>query len=269
MTQEQHFDVAAYALGVLDERDATIFEDHLIDCPACAIELESLLPVVDILADVDADALVATEQSRRDGIILKKMIGEVRRERRQANSRRLYSLAAAVVVFAMLSIGALFAGAKWLAPADNGKPGTVVAQASTRPGPAGSSAELDPLPLSDNGAGIGGVALPGKVWTGADPRSGVEFAVGLAEKDMGTQITYVVSNIRGPKNCRLVLVHRDGSTETSSTWHVGEKGWGTPANPNQLIASALTATSRDDIAHVRVEEVDTKGTGSTLAQLPQ
>jgi starch synthase len=70
MTQEQHFDVAAYALGVLDERDAARFEDHLIDCPACAIELESLLPVVDILSDVDADALVATEQSRRDGVVL-------------------------------------------------------------------------------------------------------------------------------------------------------------------------------------------------------
>ena len=114
MTQEQHFDVASYALGVLDERDASRFEDHLIDCPTCAIELESLLPVVDILSDVDADALVAAEQSRRDGLVLKTMIGEVKQERRRANSRRLYSLAAAVVVFAMLSIGALFAGGQWL-----------------------------------------------------------------------------------------------------------------------------------------------------------
>ncbi|WP_203709573.1 zf-HC2 domain-containing protein, partial [Actinoplanes digitatis] len=114
MTQEQHFDVAAYALGVLDDRDAARFEDHLIDCATCAIELESMLPVVDILSDVDADALVATEQSRRDGLMLKKMIVEVKQERRRANSRRLYSLAAAVVVFAMLSIGALFAGGQWL-----------------------------------------------------------------------------------------------------------------------------------------------------------
>src|SRR6185295_11798001 len=52
MMQEQHFDVAAYALGVLDERDAARFEDHLIDCATCAIELESMLPVVDILSDV-------------------------------------------------------------------------------------------------------------------------------------------------------------------------------------------------------------------------
>src|SRR4030095_11953454 len=58
MMQEQHFDVAAYALGVLDERDAARFEDHLIECPACAVQLESFLQVADILADVDADALV-------------------------------------------------------------------------------------------------------------------------------------------------------------------------------------------------------------------
>src|ERR687893_186327 len=89
-------------------------------CPACAVELESFLQVADILADVDADALVAAEESRKDGLVLKKMIGEVKRERRRANSRRLYSLAAAVVVFAMLSIGALFAGAQWLAPEPNG-----------------------------------------------------------------------------------------------------------------------------------------------------
>ena len=46
MNKEQHFDVAAYALGVLDERDSARFEDHLIECGACAIELESLLPVL-------------------------------------------------------------------------------------------------------------------------------------------------------------------------------------------------------------------------------
>src|SRR5690348_15604781 len=186
MTQEQHFDVAAYALGVLDERDAARFEDHLIDCPACAIELESLLPVVDILSDVDADALVATEQSRRDGIMLKTMIGEVKRERRRANSRRLYSLAAAVVVFAMLSIGALFAGGQWLGGSD--------APTSEQR----SSTQLDPLPLAQGGTGIGGPDLKGERLTGTDPRSGVVADVGLERKDWGTQVSFAVSNIKGP-----------------------------------------------------------------------
>jgi Putative zinc-finger len=259
MTQEQHFDVAAYALGVLDERDAARFEDHLIECATCAIELESLLPVVDILADVDADALVATEQSRRDGLVLKSMISEVKKERRHANSRRLYSLAAAVVVFAMLSIGALFAGAKWFAP-DPKSPATTTAQRS--------SSQLDPLPLADGGPGIGGTPLPGTAYNGADPRTGVRLDAGLEKKDWGTQISFAVSNIKGPLTCRLVAVHTDGNTEPLTTWTVAAKGWGTAENPPPLLLTAVTATSRDDIAHLQIQSVDPKGVPTNLVTAP-
>ncbi|MFI7321846.1 zf-HC2 domain-containing protein [Streptomyces venezuelae] len=39
---ERHRDAGAYALGVLDEADAFRFEDHLMDCPACLLELGEL-----------------------------------------------------------------------------------------------------------------------------------------------------------------------------------------------------------------------------------
>jgi hypothetical protein len=253
MTQDQHFDVASYALGVLDERDAARFEDHLIECPACAIELESLLPVVDILSEVDADALVATEQSRKDGVVLKQMIGEVRTERRKANSRRLYSLAAAVVVFAMLSIGALFAGANWLAPTKT----VPEAAASTTPADAGSK-ELDPLPNPD--VGLGGLDLGGDVHDATDSRTGVAALVGFEEKDWGTQISFAVSNIKGPKVCKLVATRTNGETETLSTWKVGEKGWGTAEQEQPLLLQAATSLRRDEIALVSVQEVTDKGT---------
>jgi hypothetical protein len=255
MTQE-HMDVAAYALGVLDERDAARFEDHLMECPTCAIELESLLPVVDILADVDAEALVATEQSRRDDLILKKMIVEVKRERRQANSRRLYSLAAAVVVFAMLSIGALFAGAKWFAP-DQAQP--PVAQRT------GNPTQLDPLPPP---GGIGGPDLPGERYSGKDARTGVSLDYGLEKKDMGTQVSFAVSNITGPKTCQLVAVRTDGSKDVIASWTVGEKGWGTAAQPRPLTLQAMTALPRDQIAHLLVQSVAANGTPDQLVRVP-
>lgn len=259
MTQEQHFDVAAYALGVLDDRDAERFEDHLIDCATCAIELESMLPVVDILSDVDADALVATEQSRRDGIVLKKMISEVKRERRRANSRRLYSLAAAVVVFAMLSIGALFAGGQWLAPEP--RSGSSLDQPR-------NSKQLDPLPLSEGGVGIGGPDLAGERLGSTDARSGVRADVALEPKDWGTQVSFAVSNIRGPLTCRLVAVRTDGSSEVLSTWQVGDKGWGTAAQPDPLLLVAATALPRDEIAHLQVQSIDDKGATETLVRVP-
>jgi hypothetical protein len=264
MTQEQHFDVASYALGVLDEFDAARFEDHLIECPTCAVELESMLPVVDILAEIDAPSFVATEQSRQDGIILHRMIGEVKTERRRANSRRLYTLAAAVVVFAMLSIGALFAGGKWLTP---DKASTTASSPTVQRQP-GDSSQLDPLPLSDGGSGIGGPELTGEKVSGTDPRSGVSLDAAFQAKDWGTQIQFAVSNIKGPLTCRLVAVQTDGSTDVLSTWMVGDKGWGTAANPEPLLLPAVTALPRAEIAHLQVQSVDASGNATTLVRVP-
>jgi hypothetical protein len=258
MMQEQHFDVAAYALGVLDERDAARFEDHLIECPACAVELESFLQVADILADVDADALVAAEESRQDGLLLKKVIGEVKRERRQANSRRLYSLAAAVVVFAMLSIGALFAGGRLFAP---DQPQAPVAQRSSGP------TQLDPLPLGE-GSGLGGPDLTGERMGNTDARSGVRLDAALEPKDWGTQVQFAVSNIKGPLTCRLVAVRTDGGSEVLSTWTVGENGWGTAQRPEALVLPAVTSLPRADIAHLQIQSVSGNGATETLVTTP-
>ncbi|WP_433296488.1 zf-HC2 domain-containing protein [Actinoplanes sp. CA-030573] len=257
MTQEEHYDVASYALGVLDDHDAARFEDHLIECPRCAYELESFVQVADLLADVDASAVVAAEEVKQDGIVLHKMLGEVRHERRRANSRRLYSLAAAVVIFAMLSIGALFAGGKWFAPD----------QKATTPTAQRGSSQLDPLPNTDDG-GFGGPDLTGQRYSGSDPRTGVHLDVAMEKKDWGTQISFAISNIKGPKECRLLAVHTDGTTEPLVSWNVGEQGWGTAAKPEPLMLQAITATPREDIAHIQVQEVAANGAGDTLVRVP-
>ena len=258
MTQEEHFDVASYALGVLDDRDAARFEDHLIGCARCTHELDSFLEVAELLSDVDADAVIAAEESRRDGVVLQQMIGEVKHERRRATSRRLYSLAAAVVLVAMLSIGALFAGAKWLGR-DQQAPATPVAQRG--------SSQLDPLP-NPNGPGIGGPELTGQRYGNADPHTGVRADVALEKKDWGTQISFAISNIKGPKVCRLVAVHTDGISEPLVSWSVGPVGWGTAANPQPLLLQAVTATPREQIAHLQVQEITAAGASETLVSVP-
>ena len=256
MTREDHFDVAAYALGVLEERDAARFEEHLAECPSCALELESFLPVVDVLADIDAEAMAAVERSHREGVVLRTMIGEVAQERRQAGRRRWYALAAGVVVFLVLVTGALFAGGQWFGSGRGAAP--ISAQRSTT---------IDPLPLP--GPGIGGRDLPGDRYENSDPRTGVGLAVGLEKKDWGTQVSFAVSNIQGPLICRLVAVRTDGSTEVLSSWTVAPgQGWGTGASPAPLLLMAVTAIPRDDIAHLQVQSVDSKGTAQTLVRAP-
>ncbi|MBO3736007.1 hypothetical protein [Actinoplanes flavus] len=258
MTQEQHYDVASYALGILDDRDAAQFEDHLIDCAQCAYELESFVQVADVLATVDAEAFVAAERAERDGAVLNRMMREVGAERQRANSRRLYSLAAAVVVFAMLSIGALFAGGKWLAPDQAG---------TTETGAQGGASQLDQLPSAD-GVAIGGTKLPGDNYSGTDNRTNVAAAVGLLKKDWGTQVSFAVANISGPKTCALFVVRTDGTAEKVADWTVTETGWGTAANPTPLMLQAVTATPRDKIAHVQVQEITSTGAGETLVRVP-
>ncbi|MDI6103219.1 hypothetical protein QLQ12_31885 [Actinoplanes sp. NEAU-A12] len=256
--QDQHYDVASYALGILDDRDAAAFEDHLIDCAQCAYELESFVQVADVLATVDGEAFVAAERAERDGLVLNKMLREVGVERQRANSRRLYSLAAAVVVFAMLSIGALFAGGKWLAPDAPAAPDNT----------AKGSTQLDPLPAAD-GVAIGGTKLPGENYSGTDRRTNVSAVVGLLKKDWGTQVSFAVGAISGPKKCGLFLVRRNGTTEKVAEWTVGEKGWGTAANPAPLMLQAVTSTPPEDIPHVQVQEIGANGApGETLVRVP-
>ena len=219
-------------------------------------DLESFIQVADILADVDADALVAAEESRKDGLVLKQMIGEVKKERRRANSRRLYSLAAAVVVFAMLSIGALFAGGQWFGTDQQAPP---TAQRSSGP------EQLDPLP--PNG-GIGGPDLTGERMGSTDARSGVRLDAALEPKDWGTQVQFVVSNIKGPLTCRLVAVRTNGGSVELSSWNVGEKGWGTAERQEPLLLTAVSALPRSEIAHLQVQAVDANGTAKTLVTAP-
>jgi hypothetical protein len=257
MTQDQHYDVASYALGILDDRDAASFEDHLIDCAQCAYELESFVEVADVLATVDGEAFEAAERAERDGAVLNKMLRDVGVERQRANSRRLYSLAAGVVVFAMLSIGALFAGGQWLAP-DGDNPGVAT--------PAEAANKLDPLP--PGGVAIGGTKLPGKNYTSEDSRTGVSAVVGLLKKDWGTQVSFAVAGVTGPKECALFLVRRDGTSEKVAAWTVGEKGWGTAANKEPLMLQAVTSTPVADIAHVQVQEITESGAGETLVRVP-
>lgn len=257
MMREDHFDVAAYALGVLDERDAARFEEHLAECPTCALELESFLPVVDVLADIDAEAMAAVEQSHHEGVVLRTMIGEVAHERHRAGRRRLYALAAGVVLFMVLAVGALFAGGQWF-----GSGHTPVPSAQR------SSSQIDQLPPNE-GVDIGGTDLPGDRYQNTDPRTGVALAVGLEKKDWGTQVSFAVANVQGPLTCRLVAVRTDGSTEVLSTWTVpAGQGWGTGTSPAPLLLMAVTAIPRDDIAHLQVQSVDSAGATQTLVRAP-
>ncbi|GII53349.1 hypothetical protein Pth03_17380 [Planotetraspora thailandica] len=52
-----HFDVAAYALGVLDDGDVEAFEAHLDECADCRRELLDAGETLDMLEDLKLDSV--------------------------------------------------------------------------------------------------------------------------------------------------------------------------------------------------------------------
>jgi hypothetical protein len=243
-----HKDVASYALGVLDPADAARFEDHLALCDACAVELESLLPVTALLSHVDGDSFVQVEESVREGRMLDEMVNAVAYERSRARARRMFSLAAGVVALI------LFSGLSIVAGMTVGGDGTPPVAAGS-PSPAGPD------------LGVGGLdELPGQRFSATDPTTKVKAEVVLEGHDWGTQVSIAVGAVHGPLTCQLVAVGADGLGEVVYSWKVPKKGYGTRENPQVLFLQGATAVSRADIARVELQSLDAAGrTGLLVA----
>jgi hypothetical protein len=102
-----------------------------------------------------------------------------------------------------------------------------------------------------------------------DPSTGVHADAVLESKPWGTLVSFDVSDIDGPRNCRLVAVRADGQSEVLSSWTVPEQGYGAGTEPPKLALTAATAIRRQDIAALRVQDIGLDGGGtSDLVTVP-
>lgn len=242
------WDVAAYALGVLDHREVERYELHLAECASCAAELEFLLPASRLLADVDP----ADIRSVEDGRLVDRLVDAVRVDRDRARRRHRITVGVGTAVAAALAAFAVLAGMTWLEsiPSDN---------------VAGES----PAPVITSSGPIGGGDGPGEPVSITDPDSGVHVEALLTSTDWGTQLSIAISEVTGPRECQLLVVHRDGTEEVVGSWQVPPEGYGTAEQPSPLRLGAATAANRSDIEQLRVREMAPDGTVSaTLATVP-
>ncbi|RLK22750.1 putative zinc finger protein [Micromonospora sp. M71_S20] len=254
MSRADHLDVAAYALGVLDERDTERFEEHLATCWACAAELETMVPVVGLLSDIDGETMAALEQTRTDPALLDRTLVAVRAHRRRNRFRQLLATAAAVLVLG----GAT--GLGFASIAGESAPEVVAEPTATVPvAPPTASRSSDP-----NDPDIGGTLPEGDPVNVVDATTGVEATFFVVSKDFGTGVDFILAKLPGPRTCRLVVVRKNNSTEVISTWSVPGTGYGTNARPDKLSLSASTSTRLDDIKQFQVQSVDAGGVASPL-----
>jgi hypothetical protein len=238
-TSNHHWDVGAYALGVLDPPDAERFEDHLIMCSACADDLETMLPVTDLLAYVDmADFTVAEPKPAglRETLSLRTRISVPSHERVTSSQRRVPVMVAGLVLVALMAVSYV-AGTRWGSTAD-------------------ANAVRPPATMAT-----------GQAYEWVQSGSGIRTRVSLTGNAWGTGMALTLSGVRGPLTCELLAIDISGRSTVAISWTVPETGYGTPEQPDPLVLSGATAVARADIARLEIRATDPSGYATTLAAL--
>jgi len=200
--------VGAYALGILDDAEATAFEAHLATCEWCAQQLDELAgmePMLAALADMQGPGTPAIGESlsaKPTPRLMDKLVDDVAERRAQKRRRSFFMLAAAValIITGPVAVMAVNGGN------DSG------GQTAT---PLAATAKDTFNSISD------------KV-TATDPNTKVTATVAMAEKHWGTGAVVQISNVKGPLKCSLIAVGKNGERETMTSWSVSNEGYGIP-----------------------------------------
>ncbi|AQZ67082.1 putative membrane protein [[Actinomadura] parvosata subsp. kistnae] len=227
MTEVHHEDVAAYALGLLNEEERAAFERHLDACGTCASEVGSFAAMGELIKGVHPDDLLPQPP---DPQVESLLVHRAAKERRRRSLHRGFMTAAACLVVAA---------------------GVFLAVSSVTSGPNPDSVHGPAREL----------LLTGHTYSVTDPATGVSGVVGLEDKGWGTHVALELKGVKGPLQCRLVAFGDDGRSEVVASWGVPEKGYGVPGSPDPLVLHGGTSLPQAELNHFAIQTSD----GRTLA----
>ncbi|WP_240926207.1 zf-HC2 domain-containing protein [Streptomyces sp. JB150] len=243
----EHETVGAYALGILDDAEATAFEAHLATCEWCAQQLDELAgmePMLAALADLPAGsgtpAVAESLSAKPSPRLVERLVDEIAERRAQKRRRGFYMVAAA----AALIVGGPFVAVATSGGDDDGSGGRSVTAHATSPAKA-SFDEIDD-----------------KV-TATDPGTQVSATVALEKKAWGTHAVLQLKNVKGPQKCSLIAVGKNGERETVTSWSVPNWGYGIPGATTEQAKEPLyvhggAAFTPEEIDHFEVMTFDGK-----------
>ncbi|MER7045668.1 zf-HC2 domain-containing protein [Streptomyces jumonjinensis] len=260
-----HDAVGAYALGVLDDADASAFETHLAGCEVCAAHLDEfsgMEPLLALLAEAPTGQAAPVATDAPDGglravgppglpgprsagraeapppappgpRLLDGLLDEVAAKRAARRRRGRYLVAAAA---------ALVIGASTIAfvTASDEKPTVAVSPAET-------------AFFND---------MEQKV-AATDAATAATATVGTEKKGWGTHVVLRLENVKGPLKCSLIAVGKNGEEETVTSWAVPKWGYGIADSPRDTARKPLfvhggAAMKRSDIDRFEVRTSDGK-----------
>jgi hypothetical protein len=219
VTCEQVREAAAVRLLTGGPPDPDV-EVHVADCPGCRAELEQLAPLPELLA-MATPAVEEMLSEPSDDAMLERLLSAAAAERHRRRVR------AAVVAVAGVAAVALVA-----------TPVAVVA------------ANRDHKPS---------VSVADQVHASASSAStGVWGNVTIARSSWGSAVNLTVSGVEAGTSCTVVVVTKDGSSQTAATWWAQE--YPGPASVEGTVAAGLPTIDHVDL-------VDT-ASGKVLLALP-
>jgi len=230
-----HVDIAAYILGALDEPDNAAFEEHLLDCPRCQLDLVELQDVPDLLDKVkhDAPALLVPVPGPR---VLSSLLEEASRSRLQRRRRQWFAAAAAAALIIAAPLATIVVTQSGGSSPSASSPLNVKIDSETlapsTPGPTGQPRTLD------GPKGMGGE---------------LDANVTMLAQDWGTQIDMELRGAAGPRLCELVAVSKKGDVRTVTSWTVPPGGrneplklsGGAPFQPSEIARLEIRADNGD------------------------
>ncbi|GAA3437288.1 anti-sigma factor family protein [Kutzneria kofuensis] len=269
-----HVDVAAYVLGALDESDNAAFERHLATCPRCQAELDELSGLPSLLDQVRGSGLLAD------------LLGDDLPGPARGNIAPGSGLSTPPPMLGNTGQFPAAAGpfpSGPPAPRHGSRPpmGGMPDLSDFRPAPqlpapprvedkvlqgvmvniadarrrrkrtgwlvAAAAAVLivggPLLTLGLTGAFGGGPAETIQASNGP-----VTAKIGLTGDDHGTDVSFDLTGVKGPLDCTLFAVAKDGRKRAVSSWLVNSTGYGVPGNPDPLHIDGSVAIPRSDLA---------------------
>ena len=228
-SQVEHTDVGAYALGLLEPDDRRAFEAHLRACGFCQAELREMGSMAEALSGIDpAEAEPPGEPAGPPAPVIDMV------RRKQARDRRMRRVAYGAGAAAAAALVAIGVGVGTTLGGDDGGKPRQQAQ-----------------------------AIVGERHQARDAGTGASGTVGLVNKKWGTQVTFELTNVKGPLKCHLEAVSKSGARSVVGGWRVPEPGYGVPGSPKPLAMQGATALSRTEISRFQVV-VDGGGTLLTI-----
>ncbi|MDH6629187.1 hypothetical protein M2271_007023 [Streptomyces sp. LBL] len=245
----EHETVGAYALGLLDDAEATAFEAHLATCEWCAQQLDELAgmePMLAALADLPAasgtPAIGESLSAKPSPRLVNNLVDEVSERRAQKRRKSFYMVAAA----AALIIG-----------------GPIVAMATSGGSSGGTSGGGNQTLAANPAKDLFDNTVAKDKVSATDATTKVSATVALQKKLWGISSILELKGVKGPLKCTLIFVGKNGERETAASWSVPAPGYGLPDATTEQAKSPLyinggVSMDTSELDHIEVMTFDGK-----------